>query len=118
MNRTIRLVGIILPVLAIFISLFAGDLARAADFFPTGSMGAAREAHTATLLQSGKVLIAGGTGASGYLGSAELYDPVTGTFVATNGSLNTARQQHTATLLPTGKVLVVGGYNGAALASA
>ena len=68
----------------------------------------ARDFHTATLLPNGKVLVAGGANGSGFLASAELYDPATGTWSAT-GSLNTARYQHTATLLADGKVLVVGG---------
>src|SRR5439155_881812 len=41
----------------------------------TGSLGTARYQHTAMLLPSGKVLVAGGFGISGYLSSAELYDP-------------------------------------------
>jgi Galactose oxidase, central domain len=64
----------------------------------TGSMGTARQYHTATLLQSGKMLVAGGVGTSGDLSSVELYDPSTGTWTAT-GSLGTARRNHTATLL-------------------
>ena len=44
----------------------------------TGLMNSARRAHTATLLLNGKVLLAGGTSSSGYLSSAELYDPATG----------------------------------------
>ena len=36
--------------------------------------------HTATLLPNGKVLVAGGFGNSGYLASAELYDPASGTW--------------------------------------
>ncbi len=75
----------------------------------TGSLGTARHKHTATLLPDGKVLVVGGVGSSGYLASAELYDPATGVWSAT-GSLTTARYNHTATLLPDGKVLVVGGY--------
>ena len=75
----------------------------------TGSMGTARRIHTATLLQSGKVLVAGGFGSNLVsLSSAELYDPATGNWSST-GSLGTARFLHTATLLPNGKVLVAAG---------
>ena len=57
------------------------------------------------------MLVAGGYNLTdGYLASAELYDPASGTWTAT-GSLATARDHHTATLLPNGKVLVAGGFN-------
>jgi hypothetical protein len=46
----------------------------AGTFAATGSMAAAREFHTATLLSNGMVLIAGGLGTSGYLAGAELYE--------------------------------------------
>ena len=46
--------------------------------------------HTATLLANGKVLVAGGDGSSGYLASAELYDPVANTWTAA-GSLSAGR---------------------------
>src|SRR5262249_32209510 len=70
---------------------------------------------TSTLLQSGKVLVAGGITPAGpssvtYLSSAELYDPATGMWTVT-GSLTTARSSHTATVLQSGKVLVAGGFN-------
>ena len=58
----------------------------------------AREGHTATLLPSGKVLVAGGTTGSGPIASAELHDPASETRAVT-GSLATARWQHTAALL-------------------
>jgi hypothetical protein len=74
----------------------------------TGSMVAARYSHTASVLGTGKVLVAGGANAA-VLSSAELYDPTAGTFAAT-GSMATARYQHTASVLGTGKVLVAGGY--------
>jgi MYXO-CTERM domain-containing protein len=88
----------------------------------TGSMTTARMAHSATLLGSGEVLLAGGfgTGDGGNftLSSAELYDPTTGTFAAT-GPLTTERESSPATLLASGAVLLLGGSGmGGALSSA
>jgi WD40 repeat protein len=78
----------------------------------TGDLGTARYDHTATLLQSGQVLVVGGqsTPLSPALSSAELYDPATGLWTAT-GDLTTGRALHTATLLPSGQVLVAGGFS-------
>ncbi len=73
-------------------------------------MTTARAVHTSTLLPNGLVLIAGGQNATGYLGSAELYNPATDTFTVT-GSMTTARRNHTATLLPNGLVFIAGGQN-------
>jgi hypothetical protein len=93
-------------------------LAQQGTFVPTGSLNNAREAHTATLLNNGTVLVAGGSDTTSTLVSAELYDPATGIFTLT-GSLNTSRGGHTATLLNNGMVLVAGGFGtGGALASA
>jgi hypothetical protein len=82
---------------------------------PTGAMTEPRYLHTATLLEDCKVLIAGGDGAtsgSDALRSAEIYDPKTGTFAATQDRLLQAREYHTATLLPGGGVLIAGGAGG------
>jgi V8-like Glu-specific endopeptidase len=77
-------------------------------FSPTGSMNAQRTDATATLLDNGKVLIAGGQDENGELSSAELYDPHSGKFSLT-GSMTVGRLDHTGTLLKDGRVLVAGG---------
>jgi len=73
-------------------------------FSSTGSMESARAGHTATLLNTGKVLVAGGTDST----TTELFDPTVGTFSA-SGAMEIARAGHTATLLADGTVLVAGG---------
>jgi len=99
-----------------------------------------RSLHTATLLDNGIVLLAGGfsgtvavsggvlSGASGLISnSAETFDPNTGDFTCVSGfnsetlrcnqSMSVARAAHTATLLATGptphRVLIAGGIGGA-----
>src|ERR1035437_6497794 len=65
-------------------------------FSVTGYMGIARDGHTATLLNSGLVLITGGREGNGpTYASAELYNPISGTFSAT-GSMAHVRSAHTA----------------------
>jgi hypothetical protein len=91
---------------------FGSLSANAQSFALTGSLTTARYDHTATLLNNGMVLIAGGVGSNaGSLADAELYNPATGTFAPT-GSLTTARAWHTATLLSNGMVLIAGGCAG------
>jgi hypothetical protein len=87
------------------------------SFTQTGSMAVGRFLHTATLLQSGKVLIVGGaiTSASDPVATAEVYDPATGAFTMT-GAMVTARERHTATLLADGRVLIAGGTTSAGTA--
>jgi hypothetical protein len=76
----------------------------------TGSLSTARMFQTSTLLDNGKVLIAGGVNGFTWIPvpSAELYDPASATFTST-GSLNTGRMFNTGTLLNNGQVLIVGG---------
>ncbi len=88
----------------------------------TGSMTDTREGHTATLLSTGQVLVAGGNdgkGPGGYTASAELYTLSTGTWTPTGG-MKLTRASATATLLTAGKVLVAGGidYTSGTLAEA
>ena len=81
-------------------------------FKVTGSMTTERAFHTATLLETGKVLITGGESDNSF-GSrtAELYDPANGTFSATQ-EMSSGRVWHTATLLKDGTVLIAGGHDG------
>jgi Kelch motif len=80
---------------------------------PTGNTVEPRFDHTATLLHSGKVLIAAGMARNGLIEpNAELYDPQTGKF-ADAGKLGSPRGWgSTATLLVDGKVLLAGGGSG------
>jgi N-acetylneuraminic acid mutarotase len=93
------------------LSLFVVSHAGAGLFLTTGAMNAPREAHTATALPGGEVLVVGGYDDTNNLSSAERYDPKRGTWAVT-GRMSGCRVWHTATLLPNGKVLVAGGWDG------
>jgi hypothetical protein len=84
----------------------------AQTFSVTGTMTTTREHHTSTLLNDGTVLIAGGENGNGTNSSAEIYNPVTKEFAATETGMTAGRTSHTATLLNDGTVLIAGGYNG------
>jgi hypothetical protein len=66
---------------------------------------------TATLLPSGKVLVAGGaTAASDAINSSEIYDPTAKTWTL-GLKMVTARSDYASIMLGTGKVLFTGGEN-------
>ncbi|MDM0029275.1 kelch repeat-containing protein [Variovorax saccharolyticus] len=67
-----------------------------------------RTNHSATLLATGKVLVAGGHDDVVTHASAALFEPGTGLWTAV-GSMSASRFFHTATPLPDGRVLVAGG---------
>jgi hypothetical protein len=76
--------------------------------FAAAPMSQSRKGETATLLPNGTVLVTGGIGDSGFLSSAELYDPATNSW-SSAGNMSTPRYAHAATLLQDGRVLVAGG---------
>lgn len=96
-------------------------LARAQTWTPTGSLGTARYTGGliyGSVLANGKVLVAAGNGpvcCYAQIASAELYDPVAGTFAPT-GSMNFARSAYSSTVLLNGQALFVGGAGGGATA--
>lgn len=75
-------------------------------------MPAPRWQHTASALQSGEVLVAGGFVYSDSTATLLRYDPATNTWKQPGKTLQDARKAHTATLLKNGKVLFAGGSQG------
>lgn len=77
-------------------------------FGPVPELAEGREGHTATRLNSGEVLLAGGQGSDATLSSTEIYEPSAGR-IGGGPELAEPRAYHTATLLGDGSVLLVGG---------
>ncbi|QSQ15701.1 kelch repeat-containing protein [Myxococcus landrumensis] len=75
---------------------------------PAGSLSTTRDQHTATRLESGQVLVAGGRNGSAPLTSVELYNPTNNSWSSIK-ALSNGRFSHAAVLLPGGSVLVTGG---------
>ena len=72
------------------------------EFEDVSDMLEARSSHTATLLSDGTVLVAGGRNSytdvneTGGLDTAEIYDPIFGSFSETGNTMTSARSYHTA----------------------
>lgn len=91
-------------------------VASPAAVVPTAPMSSPRAAHSATLLRSGEVLIAGGCAVDGCEldsrgAETELFDPEAGRF-RSGPRLIRPRVGHVAIRLPGGGVLIAGGWTG------
>ena len=91
-------------------------------FTPTGNMVVPRRSHKAILLDDGRVLVTGGgdsvsTAATMPLDTAEIYDPVTGSFTLLTSTMTVPRQYHSMVKLTDGTVLVIGGALGPGLSN-
>lgn len=88
-------------------------------FSTTGNMNVARSAHTATLVapidpgsingQPPVLIVGGKDGSNNPIGSLEVYDPVSGTFVNDSHTMTDPRFEHAAVLLQDNVVLIAGG---------
>lgn len=72
----------------------------------TESMASARGQHAAVLLSTGKLLVANGVNATGFVASAELFDPATGTW-SSAGSPGIQGNVASGIQLPDGRALVL-----------
>ena len=82
----------------------------------SGGMSTPRFEHSATALDDGKVLIAGGqgppvSGVASALATTEIYDPAVDSFRKSN-DMSDARFNHTALKLPDRTIMVIGGAGG------
>jgi uncharacterized protein YjbI with pentapeptide repeats len=84
----------------------------AGTFTLTGPMTTARGNHSSALLYNGQILVAGGLTGPGtalvLTGTAELYNPATGTFTPT-GSMSIPRGHYAGIVLDDGTIFISGG---------
>ena len=104
------------PVVTLYASSETFDPSTG-QFTAAGMMAAQRDFHTANLLASGKVLVAGGDSASQTNATADLFDPTSGSFTATS-NLTEPRFYHDSSTLKDGTVLISGGSDNGTRAKA
>jgi hypothetical protein len=111
--RKVALVSLVVPLVSVHSSSSAEPrrtAVRVASVVPTAALAVERMAHTATVLTTGDILVAGGfTAESEAHRSAELYSPAARLFRPLSRMV-TPRHSHTATRLADGSVLIAGGY--------
>jgi hypothetical protein len=81
------------------------------QFVRVGRLHQWRDDHAATRLADGRVLVVGGWGVGGVLGTTELYDPRARTF-SRGPTMASPRAGTTVTPLRDGRVLIAGGFTG------
>ena len=107
--RATKYVALALLLVLSLTLLLHGNLPQISSgaWTPANNLAEARSGSAAVVLDDGRVLITGGTGSTGTLTSAELFN--------TDGSISVAapmldpRTHHTAVMLKDGRVLVAGG---------
>jgi len=82
-------------------ALAAAEVFASDTWTAVGPLTDARWGHTATVLDDGRVLVAGGENALGPVTSVEIFDPATGQF-AVAGTLSSPRTGHAAARLSDG----------------
>lgn len=94
---------------ALSVLIAAAPAAHAEGFLRVGDMATARASHGAVTLPNGRVLVLGGIADFGAIvGIAELYDPLTMSFVGASLP-NRARMRPTMVSLADGRVFIYGG---------
>ena len=110
MKRTSRILAILLA--ALIVMPLAAFAQASGTWAFTGPVAKAATNASSTLMQNGKVLVAGGNvgGIGAVFPDAQVYDPATNLWTARK--MKAGRNWNTGTLLPDGRVLIVGGSNG------
>jgi hypothetical protein len=115
-NGTVLIAGGLLPSLAdsnaAYIFTYGTGVASTSNLLHVSGTtgGSGRDGHTANLLPTGSVLVAGGNDEGTILADAQLYSVSSGTWSEAL-AMNVARYDHVATTLADGRVLVTGGFN-------